>query len=112
MNANQLKCLITIMLVIAGVTVLAGCSSRPEAETELALEDGDVRIFEVFGMDCPGCHGGLEKLVEAIPGVIDSKASWQDKSVSVKISKDEEVNDNDIRNAIERANFTPGERLK
>ena len=112
MNANQPKYLIAFLLFVVGVTVLAGCSSRPDVETELALEDGEVRVFEVFGMDCPGCHGGLEKLIEAIPGVIDSRASWQDKRVTVIISEDAEVNDDDVRKAVERANFTPGKRLK
>jgi len=112
LNTDQLKYLTAITLIIVGVMALTGCSSKPQAQTEANFEGEDVLVFEVFGMDCPGCHGGLEKLMATIPGVIDSKASWEEKTVKVIVSEDEVVNNDDIRNAIERANFTPGERLK
>ena len=104
--------LLVLVLAATGTLVLAGCSSNPEPETDPAAEVVTVQVFEVFGMDCPGCHGGLEKLVLGIPGVGTAKASWQDKNLTLGITDGAEVSDDDVREAVARANFTAGERLK
>jgi copper chaperone CopZ len=39
-------------------------------------------MYEVFGMDCPGCQGGLEKLVKKIPAIQQAEANWQKKQLS------------------------------
>ncbi len=76
-----------------------------------AGEQGEVRIYEVFGMDCPGCHGGLEKLIDKIPGVKSSKANWELKKLKVLLDPNAEVSDETIYDAIKQANFTVGKRL-
>jgi len=73
---------------------------------------GELIEFEVFGMDCPGCHGGLEKLAMDIPGVSAAKASWQDQKLALEIEEGAEVSEEQVHGAINRANFTAGERLK
>lgn len=75
-------------------------------------EGMEVRVYEVFGMDCPGCHGGLEKLIEQIPGVEQAEANWEKKKVTIMLRKGTEVKDEDIYEAIKKANFTPGKRLQ
>lgn len=68
--------------------------------------------YEVFGMDCPGCHQGLEKLVKKIPSVEEAEANWKKKRMTVTIRPGEECNDEDIYDAVKRANFTVGKRIK
>ena len=100
----------TSLMVVAALAVLAGCSAAPQPET--GPEVGTVVEYEVFGMDCPGCHGGLEKLVLNIKGVHTAKASWEEKKLTLRIADGVEVSDEMVRAAVERANFTTGERLK
>ncbi|MBW2605844.1 MAG: cation transporter [Deltaproteobacteria bacterium] len=75
-------------------------------------EGMEVRVYEVFGMDCPGCHGGLEKLIEQIPGVEQAEANWEKKRVAVMVRKGTKLNDEDVYDAIKRANFTPGKKVQ
>jgi copper chaperone CopZ len=63
-------------------------------------------------MDCPGCHGGVEKLVNKIPGVQGSRANWEKKELVVYLDPGNDVSDEDILSAIREANFTPGKRLQ
>ncbi len=98
------------LIVITCLAILAGCSSAPEPVTD--PEVGTLIEYEVFGMDCPGCHGGLEKLAMDIPGVHTAKASWEDKKLTLGIEDGAEVTDEQVQDAINRANFTAGERLK
>lgn len=76
------------------------------------MPDGTTtRTYEVFGMDCPGCQGGLEKLVEKIPAVQDARANWEKQRLVVWVRPDGELDDEDVFDAIHRANFTPGRRI-
>jgi copper chaperone CopZ len=63
-------------------------------------------------MDCPGCHGGLEKQLNAIKGVLDTEADWTKKQVKVVVDTSIEVSDDSIFEGMKRANFTPGKRLR
>jgi cation transport ATPase len=76
------------------------------------MEDSETRVYEVFGMNCPGCHGGLEKLVKKIPAVQQAEGNWRKQQLVVAIRPSVELNDEDIYDAIRRANFTPGKRIK
>lgn len=75
-------------------------------------EGGETRLYEVLGMNCPGCHGGLEKLVKKIPAVQEAKANWKKKQLLITVHSGAELNDEDIYDAIRRANFTVGKRIK
>ena len=98
------------LIAITSLALLAGCSSAPEPNSDPQV--GVLIEYEVFGMDCPGCHGGLENLAMQIPGVHTAKASWEDKKLVLGVEEGAEVNDNQVLDAINRANFTAGERLK
>ena len=104
-----------VVLVLISVALLAGgigCAA-PAQSTAVTGEDGsEIRVYEVFGMDCPGCHGVLEKLVKKIPAVQEAKANWQKKEFIVTVRPGSELDDEDIYDAIGRANFTPGKRIK
>ncbi len=70
------------------------------------------QIYEVFGMDCPGCHGGLEKLVNKIPGVVDSHANWEKQRLWVQTDPETSVDPKAVIQAVREANFTIGERIQ
>jgi len=98
------------MIAITILALLAGCSSAPEPDSDPQV--GELIEYEVFGMDCPGCHGGLEKLAKQIPGVRSAKASWEDQKLELGVAEGFAVTDAQVIDAINRANFTAGERLK
>ena len=60
----------------------------PSVASQLAQT---TRAWEIFGMDCPGCQGGLEKLVTRIDGVTKARADWRQKSLKVDIAAGAEV---------------------
>ncbi len=88
-----------------------GCNTTDKGLTAESMEESEIRVYEVFGMDCPGCHGGLEKLVKKIPAVQQAKANWLKKQLTVAVQPGAELNDEDIYDAIRRANFTPGKQI-
>jgi hypothetical protein len=106
------RCL--LLITLAGlVLACAGCAAANHSVTAEPQSAGlEVRIYEVFGMDCPGCHGGLEKLVLRIPEVQAAEANWEQKKLTVTVQPEAELDDEDVHEAIRNANFTPGERLQ
>lgn len=99
--------LLSVMIVSA-----IGCTPTDAKLPDETIEGSEVRVYEVFGMDCPGCQGGLEKLVKKIPSIQTAKANWVEKKLTVTVLPDTELKDEEIYDAIERANFTPGKRIK
>ena len=89
-----------------------GCNNAEQDLVIESMEESGTRVYEVFGMDCPGCHGGLEKLVKKISAVKEAQANWQKQQLIVVVLSDAELDDEDIYDAIKRANFTPGERIQ
>lgn len=97
-----------IIILFCGI----GCNTTDKGLTVESMEASETRVYEVFGMDCPGCHGGLEKLVKKIPAIQGSEANWLQKQLVVTVRPEVKLNDEDIYDAIRRANFTPGNRIK
>lgn len=95
--------LITVFLISCG-------SSKETADTN--FENTQVKVYEVFGMDCPGCHGGVEKLLNKHEAVAGSKADWVKKQITLYIKNDSEISDEEIFALIKKANFTPGKQIK
>jgi len=105
------KILITTgLLLLWGM--IAGCASRDSRASGMTDEDREVRIYEVFGMDCPGCHGGLENLVLKIPAVDTATANWKEQRLVVVVKPGSSLDDELVYDAIRRANFTAGGRIQ
>ncbi|MBW8035189.1 MAG: hypothetical protein FVQ79_06040 [Planctomycetes bacterium] len=100
--------LLLILMLFCGI----GCNDSNKVQTVESVEESETRVYEVFGMNCPGCHGGLEKLVKKIPAVEGAKANWLQKQLVVTVRPEFKLNDEDIYDAIRRANFTPGNPIK
>jgi copper chaperone CopZ len=89
-----------------------GCATAGHNAVKEGSGESEIRIYQVFGMDCPGCHGALEKLVKPILAVQEAEANWKEQRLVVTVRPGAQLNDEDIYDAIQRANFTPGERIK
>ena len=102
-----------ILTVVSFLLIaLIGCSNTISDVDSLQSAEYETRVYEVFGMDCPGCHGGVEKLIAKIPEVEKAQANWQEKQVAVVIQARAQLDDQEVWDAIRRANFTPGKRIK
>jgi hypothetical protein len=103
-----------IKYIILGLPIIAllliSCSSTKELNNSI-FENTETKVYEVFGMDCPGCHGGLEKLLNQHEAIVGSKADWVNKRVTIYIKLDSEISENEIFELIKRANFTPGKLI-
>ncbi len=108
MMRQKLLFLTVSFLLFCGV----GCNTPDQELVVEPMEASETRVYEVFGMDCPGCHGGLEKLVKKIPAVQQAEANWVKKQLTITVEPGTELNDEDIYDAIRRANFTAGKRIK
>ena len=90
-------------LLMALAFMVQGCTTptpeaAPEGSTELS--------YTVYGMDCPGCHGGLEKNLEKIPGVTDALANWKQQTVTLRLTESSDVTNEQIKQAVQDSNFT------
>lgn len=101
---------LVLFVIFAG---FIGCASGRQDINLSSLPEGyETRVYEVFGMDCPGCHGGVEKLVKKIPDVLHAEANWKKQQLIVYIDPNSELEDEIVYDAIQLANFTVGKRLK
>jgi len=100
------------LTVVVLLACYIGCATTEQSTTTSGADGSESQVYEVFGMDCPGCQGAVEKLVKKIPAVQDAKADWQKKELAVTIRPGSELDDEDIYDAIKRANFTPGKRIR
>ncbi len=102
-----------LMFLAVFLVGASGCTTPGRnVNTQFTQEGSETRVYEVFGMDCPGCHGGLEKLVRKISTVQQVEANWKEKQLVVTVKPGEKLKDEEIYDAIRRANFTVGKRIK
>lgn len=102
---------ITSLILLLAVVLIGNACGGGKGFTLTEEPGTEIRTYEVFGMDCPGCHGGVEKLVNRINGVVTSAANWTTKQIAVKVRLADNVTDEAIFSAIKEANFTPGKRI-
>ena len=99
--------LLAVLLVGA-----SGCAtSGTSVDVQSTQEGSETRIYEVFGMNCPGCHGGVEKLIGKIPAVQEVVADWKAQQLTVTVRQGADLDDDEIYDAIRRADLTAGERM-
>jgi copper chaperone CopZ len=97
------------LMLIGTVLCISGCASKQASQLD---RNTDVLTYEVFGMDCPGCHGGLEKNLLKIPGVVDARANWKTNRVIIEVKEGITVSEADIEHAVSISNFTMGKRIE
>ncbi len=101
-----------VFFVVFLVGANTSSSFGEKVDAQLAQKVSETRVYEVFGMNCPGCHGGLEKLVLKLPAVQHAEANWKENQLEVTVKPGQQLKDEDIHDAIKRANLTAGKRIK
>lgn len=100
-----------VLISMTAAIWMTGCKTTPEG-TNAATSSPNTQVYTVYGMDCPGCHGGLEKNVEKIPGVTGAVANWKDQQVTIFVEDPQSVTSQQVAQAVENSNFTMGERIQ
>ena len=101
------------LIILSTLLLLMACAPQQAAiVVENAPLTGETRVYEVFGMDCPGCHGGIEKQINAVDGVMDSRADWTKQEIMIVLDQEHMPTEDELFAAIRKANFTPGKRIK
>jgi len=95
----------TIYRILFITTIVFFASSATYAQTQ-SKSIGDTLSFTVYGMDCPGCEGGLEKQVNKIPSVQSSKANWVKQELKLVVKPDSTLNIAELEKRVKKANFT------
>lgn len=98
-------------IILPAILFLIGCASTKQIRSDSG-GDYEIRIYEAYGMDCPGCHDGVEKLLNKVPGVKNSEADWEKAEIEVLVNHGSDLTDEVIFEAVKKANFTPGKRIK
>lgn len=98
------------ILFIACLLAFETAYSQNSTDNKLQQQDTITIKYQVFGMNCPGCHGALEKQLNKIPGVLYSKADWVKQEVAIYSSI--QITEEDIRKRMKKTNFTMGEKIK
>lgn len=109
---NSLVIIAIAVFAFASTAVYAGENEEKVIIAEKDTTQNNVVCYEVFGMDCPGCQSALEKQVKKIDGVANAKASFQEKQVIIEMKPGAKVLEEEIKERIEKANFTPGKKIK
>ena len=100
------------MIILFAVLFL---SPALEAQNDVGLDSvsqikqniqSDTLVFTVYGMDCPGCEGGLEKQINKIQFVQFSKADWVKQELRIVLAKNSILNMGELEKRVKKANFT------
>ena len=106
-----MKLFIFFSIIFASV-IFSGCSSTAKTATNEQDLQLETRIYEVFGMGCPGCESGLCNLIKKIDTVYSCEASWKKKRLVINFKEGNILSDEEVYSAIREANFTPGKRIR
>lgn len=66
----------------------------------------DTLKFTVYGMDCPGCEGSLEKQVNKIGSIQYCKADWVEQELQIVLKQDSVLRISELEKRVKKANFT------
>ena len=101
---------LAIISIILALPEISKAQTNSQAETinqkSHSEYQSDTITFTVYGMDCPGCEGGLEKQVNKIPYVKYSKANWINQELKLVVEMDSIINIDELEKRVNKANFT------
>lgn len=103
------RILYTVIITIISLSAVSGQSQAGQEESAATKEKSiqpDTLMYTVYGMDCPGCEGGLEKQVNKIPSVKSSEANWKRQELTVIVREDSVLNIEELIRRVKKANFT------
>lgn len=101
----------TIIILIAVLFLSTVLNAQNHAQVDSVNQiqqniQSDTLVFTVFGMDCPGCEGGLEKQINKIQSIQFSNADWVKQELRIVLAKDSTLNLDELEKRVKKANFT------
>ena len=101
----------TLLKILVCMCCMGGAISCTTTKSLSSHPNLDIITYQVFGMDCPGCHGGLEKNIRKIPGVVFVEANWKAQTVRIGVEPGKSITEAEISAAIKASNFTMGKEV-
>ena len=100
--------------IILSVLLLSAIPIHSRAQNSSGIDpvhatqivQSDTLTFTIYGMDCPGCEGGLEKQVNKIPSIKYSNADWVKQELKIVLVQDSTLNLKALEKRVKKANFT------
>lgn len=102
----------TLIIIGALFLVQSAIYAQKTNSAKHVTPGSDTLKFTVYGMDCPGCEGGLEKQVNKISSVKYCKASWANQELLVVIKKDSILQPSELEQRVKKANLTLAKGIK
>lgn len=93
-------------LLMMPAHIFAQSNAQEEQPQNNQQSQPDTLRYTVYGMDCPGCEGGLEKQVDKIPAVKSSKGNWVKQELQVIVKPDSSLRIRELKKRVKKANFT------
>lgn len=96
-----------LLVMMISNTAIAQNPTWGNSEIQLTTNtQGDTLVYTVYGMDCPGCAGSLEKQVNKIESIRFSEANWLKQELKIVLVKDSTLNESELEKRVKKANFT------
>ena len=106
MKALRIVAILSFIVAIPEISQAITNSQTDTLSQKVQPRYSDTLTYTVYGMDCPGCEGGLEKQVNKIPYVKYSKANWIKQELKIVVENDSIVDINELEMRVKKANFT------
>jgi len=100
---------IIILIAVLFLSTISNAQNQTQVDSLKQVQQNiqtDTLVFTVFGMDCPGCAGGLEKQINKIHSIQFSEANWIKQELRIMLAKDSTLNINELEKRVKKANFT------
>ena len=112
MRVNRQIVFASILAVVLGIVpdFVASAPRSPDGEIVSEIPRQTI-IIRVDGASCPFCAFGLEKRIGRLEGVADVQLEMKEGKVIVTLKEGAIVAEDDLRQAVDEAGFTPREIL-
>lgn len=106
-----MKAIYNLLIVVLLSLIPTTSQAQNNIKNDSIMQDqnniqSDTLKFTIYGMDCPGCEGGLEKQVYKIPAIKFSKADWVNQELRIVLVQDSTLNTKELEKRVKKANFT------
>ncbi|MEX0986020.1 MAG: hypothetical protein WD052_00995 [Bacteroidales bacterium] len=100
-----------IMIAVGCIFVLSAGTYAAEFNSygdvlQVQYSVQDTLVYTVYGMDCPGCAGGLVKQVKKIESIKFAEAFWARQELKIVLKQDSVLDTEELEKRIKKANFT------
>jgi copper chaperone CopZ len=99
---------ILVMMAAMCLPLLLNAQQQNDKGNQIqeTFKQTDTLRFTVYGMDCPGCEGSLEKQVNKIGSVKYCKADWVEQELKIVLRQDSALRIPELEKRVKKANFT------